>query len=106
MNRSTGRSDHKRRVGHADSQRLSPALAEVFGDNAGLSRERAGEVAEHFKRALGLPPEAITYEWAGDAQPIASNETEEGRAQNRRVAIYDSRSAPTREGGGQCRERP
>jgi flagellar motor protein MotB len=74
-------------VGHADSQRLSAPLARVFGDNAGLSRERAGEVAEYFKKALGLPPEAITYEWAGDTQPIASNLTEEGRALNRRVEV-------------------
>jgi len=74
-------------VGHADSQRLSDPLARVFGDNAGLSRERAGEVAEHFKTKLRLPPEAITYEWAGDTRPIASNQTEEGRALNRRVEV-------------------
>jgi flagellar motor protein MotB len=74
-------------VGHADSQPLSDALERVFGDNAGLSRERAGEVAEHFKAALGLPPEAITYEWAGDTRPIASNASEEGRAVNRRVEV-------------------
>ena len=85
-------------VGHADSQPLSDSLARVFGDNAGLSRERAGEVAEYFKKALGLPPEAITYEWVGDTQPLASNVTEEGRAQNRRVEVevwYDEvRDAP------------
>ncbi|MGB5131585.1 MAG: OmpA family protein [Steroidobacteraceae bacterium] len=74
-------------VGHADSQPLSDSLARVFEDNAGLSRERAGEVAEHLKAALGLPPEAIAYEWAGDTQPIASNATEQGRAQNRRVEV-------------------
>src|SRR5262245_23255400 len=74
-------------VGHADSQRLSGPLARTFGDNMGLSRERAGEVAEYFKKTLGLPPEAITYEWAGDTQPIASNETEEGRALYRRVEV-------------------
>lgn len=74
-------------VGHADSQPLSDALVRVFGDNAGLSRERAGEVAEYFKTALGLPPEAITYEWVGDTQPIASNATPEARALNRRVEV-------------------
>ena len=74
-------------VGHADTQPLSDALARVYGDNLGLSRERAGEVAEYFKSALGLPPEAITYEWAGDTQPVASNLTEEGRALNRRVEV-------------------
>ena len=74
-------------VGHADSQPLSPALAAVFGDNEGLSRERAGEVAEFLQNALGLPPESISYEWAGDAKPIASNATPEGRAENRRVEV-------------------
>ncbi len=67
-------------VGHADTQPLSPTLAAVFGDNEGLSRERAGEVAEFLKRALSLPPEAISYEWAGDARPIATNATRGGQS--------------------------
>jgi flagellar motor protein MotB len=74
-------------VGHADDQPLSDALTGVYGDNAGLSRERAGEVAEFLQRALVLPPEAISFEWAGDTQPIASNATPEGRATNRRVEV-------------------
>ena len=83
-------------VGHADNQRLSPALASTFGDNAGLSRERAGEVAEFLKRALQLKPEGVAYEWAGDTHPIASNDTAEGRALNRRVEVevwYDQPKA-------------
>ncbi len=85
-------------VGHADTQPLSPALAAVFGDNEGLSRERAGEVAELLKETLALPAEAIAYEWAGDQQPVASNETEAGRAQNRRVEVevwYDEAAQGT-----------
>jgi uncharacterized repeat protein (TIGR01451 family) len=74
-------------VGHADTQPLSGSLAGVYGDNTGLSRERAGEVAEFLQGALLLPPEAISFEWAGDRQPIASNATEEGRALNRRVEV-------------------
>ncbi|HUQ52734.1 MAG TPA: OmpA family protein, partial [Gammaproteobacteria bacterium] len=74
-------------VGHADAQPLSPALAAVFGDNEGLSRERAGEVAELLQRTLGLPAEGISYEWAGDTKPVASNASEAGRAQNRRVEV-------------------
>ncbi len=74
-------------VGHADDQPLSSALAGVFGDNAGLSRERAGEAAEFLQAALGLPPESISFEWAGDRQPIDSNATAEGRARNRRVEV-------------------
>jgi flagellar motor protein MotB len=83
-------------VGHADNQPLSPKLEEIYGDNAGLSRERAGQVAEHFQLALALPPEAVSYEWAGDTQPVASNDTADGRAQNRRVEVevwYDEIAA-------------
>jgi flagellar motor protein MotB len=74
-------------VGHADDQPLSPALARIYGDNAGLSRERAGEVAEFFQVALGLPAESVSYEWAGDTRPVASNATAAGRALNRRVEV-------------------
>lgn len=83
-------------VGHADDQALSPRLARLFGDNEGLSRERAGEVAEFLQRALGLPPESISFAWAADAKPIAPNTTPEGRAANRRVEVevwYDERRA-------------
>jgi len=74
-------------LGHADNRPLSYELEQIYGDNAGLSRERAGKVAEHFQTALALPPEAISYEWAGDTTPVASNLSEEGRALNRRVEV-------------------
>jgi flagellar motor protein MotB len=74
-------------VGHADSLPLRGDLIEQFGDNVGLSRERAGTVAEYCQGALNLPPEAISYEGRGDSQPVASNATEEGRQLNRRVEV-------------------
>ncbi len=80
-------------IGHADDRPLSPRLQAIYGDNLGLSRERAGEVAEYFQTALDLPPEAISYAWEGDEQPVASNQTPEGRAMNRRVEVeiwYDA----------------
>ena len=85
-------------VGHTDDQPLSPALARVYGNNEGLSEERAGRVAEFMQSALMLPPEAISFEWAGDSHPIASNATEAGRAQNRRVEVeiwYDQTEGKT-----------
>ena len=74
-------------IGHADNQPLSPPLVAIYGDNFGLSRERAGQVAEHFQTALALPPEAVSYDWAGDTRPVASNQNEAGRALNRRVEV-------------------
>src|SRR5690606_28591023 len=70
-----------------DDRPLSPALAARYGDNDTLSRERARAVAELFQEALDLPPEAISYEWAGESRPIASNASEAGRARNRRVEV-------------------
>ena len=85
-------------VGHADSLPLSAALQTLYDDNIDLSRERAGTTAEYCQRALDLPAEAISYEGAGDSDPIGSNATEAGRALNRRVEVevwYDEISEKT-----------
>ncbi len=74
-------------VGHSDNVQLHGALKEKYGDNNGLSRERAGTAAEFFQRALNLPPESISYEGMGESKPIASNATTAGKAQNRRVEV-------------------
>src|SRR5512145_615035 len=74
-------------VGHADTLPLRGELINIYGDNIGLSRERAGTVAEYCQRALNLPPEGISYEGLGDSRPVDSNATEEGRQRNRRVEV-------------------
>lgn len=55
---------------------------------AALSQARAHAVAELFA-AHGVPMQDIEYQGAGDAQPIASNATAQGRADNARVQIVD-----------------
>ena len=83
-------------IGHTDSLPLKRDLIEQYSDNVGLSRERAGTVAEYCQRALDLPPEAISYEGLGDSRPVADNATEKGRQLNRRVEVqvwYDEISA-------------
>jgi len=85
-------------IGHADSLPLSEELALQYGDNVGLSRERAGTTAEYCQKALNLPPEAISYEGLGDSQPVADNSTDKGRQLNRRVEVqvwYDEVSETT-----------
>ena len=66
-------------IGHTDSS----------GDpryNLWLSRERAKIVAEHLI-STGLNEDQVRYIGRGDKEPIASNDTREGRMQNRRVDI-------------------
>jgi len=74
-------------IGYTDDVKLSGQLKEKYGDNLGLSRERAGTTAEFFQRALHLPPEAISFDGMGENKPIASNKTEAGRTKNRRVEV-------------------
>jgi flagellar motor protein MotB len=74
-------------VGHTDNVPLRGEALARYGDNAGLARERAGVAAEFFQKALQLPPESVTYEGRGESQPVASNTTAAGRAQNRRMEV-------------------
>ena len=68
-------------VGHADED-INPQEA------AELSEKRAETVAKVFA-ANGVNPDNIFFQGAGDALPVASNATEEGRADNRRIQIVD-----------------
>ena len=54
--------------------------------NLGLSERRAVAVKAYLV-SRGLSATALTAKGYGKAKPIASNETAEGRAQNRRVAF-------------------
>ena len=78
-------------VGHTDAQRLAPATARRYDDNQGLSRARAAAVAAIFLSTL--PPErrpareAVQLIGRGDAEPLADNRSEAGKALNRRVEV-------------------
>ncbi|WP_319409577.1 OmpA family protein [uncultured Desulfosarcina sp.] len=74
-------------IGHTDTLPLTDELVRRYGDNVGLSQARAATTAEYCQRALGLPPEAISYEGMGDTQPVADNLTDAGRQHNRRVEV-------------------
>ena len=71
-------------VGHTDSQ----------GDDAynmALSQRRANS-ASAYLQSQGVPASRISTAGRGESEPVASNDTEAGKAQNRRVevAIYAS----------------
>ena len=52
--------------------------------NLTLSQKRADAVGDYLK-AQGIMPGRLTIKWYGEMQPKVANETEEGRAENRRV---------------------
>jgi OmpA-OmpF porin, OOP family len=52
--------------------------------NQALSEKRAQAVADYLVKA-GLPADRFTAVGYGSAQPVASNDTDEGKAQNRRI---------------------
>ena len=56
--------------------------------NADLSERRARTVAAYMEKR-GIPRESLYFQGAGEAYPVADNNTEEGRAQNRRVEIVE-----------------
>jgi len=74
-------------VGHSDNLPVSKKWRKQFSDNWDLSSRRAGEVARYLTWGLGFPRENITVAGRADVEPVASNETKEGRARNRRIEL-------------------
>ncbi|MDO5383009.1 MAG: flagellar motor protein MotB [Eubacteriales bacterium] len=70
--------------GHTDSNPINTAK---FPNNMMLSLYRAYSVFDYFVNSKGFSEQSMTSSGRGDAVPIASNSTAEGRAQNRRVEI-------------------
>ena len=56
-------------------------------DNWDLSVKRATSVVRILQKQYGLDPAHITAAGRGEFQPVAGNDTEEGRAANRRTRI-------------------
>ena len=52
-----------------------------------LSKAKANRVALAMQKILGLPASAIESEGRGASHPVASNETAQGRALNRRIEV-------------------
>jgi chemotaxis protein MotB len=51
-----------------------------------LSQKRADNVMQ-FMISRGVKPSLLSARGFGEAEPVASNDTSEGRAQNRRVEL-------------------
>ncbi|PKN13136.1 MAG: hypothetical protein CVU69_03825 [Deltaproteobacteria bacterium HGW-Deltaproteobacteria-4] len=74
-------------TGHTNSTRIAPRSRHIMADNYELSKARAKSVVDYLQAGLNLLPEQVTIAGKGPDEPIASNETAEGRALNRRVEL-------------------
>jgi len=83
-----GVADKQIRVeGHTDNVPISPRLRSTYPSNWELSAARALNVVHFLEKDVGIPPERLFAAAFGEHQPIASNESGTGRAQNRRIQI-------------------
>lgn len=67
-------------IGHTDDQGAADY-------NLALSQRRAASVVAALTRDYGIAPDRLTASGAGLTQPVASNDTAEGQAKNRRVEL-------------------
>ena len=72
-----------------------PIRSRRFSSNWALSSARAVAVLE-LMQLTGVSPERMVPEGYGEHQPVASNDTAEGRAINRRVVIAMSKYPPAK----------
>lgn len=75
---------HIRIEGHTDNVPIHTAR---FDSNWELSTARATEMIKLFIAQFGIAPNRLSASGYGEYYPIASNDTPEGRAQNRRVDL-------------------
>jgi len=72
--------------GFTDNVPVSKKLAQQFPSNWDLAAARATSVVRLLEEN-GVPQERLVAVSLGENQPIASNDTPQGRAQNRRIEI-------------------
>src|SRR5277367_2174309 len=79
--------------GYTDNLPILAPLAERFPNNWSLSAARAISVVTYLN-GQGIDPNQLSAVAFGQYHPVASNDTPEGRAQNRRINIAIQDEAP------------
>lgn len=72
--------------GHTDNVPIGATLAEKFPTNWELSTARATTVARYLQEK-GVSPAVLNAAGYSEYKPVESNETDEGKAKNRRIEI-------------------
>ncbi len=73
-------------VGHTDNVPLAKALQDTFPTNWELSVARATNVVRYLQE-VGIAPDHMVAAGRGEYDPVAPNDTAEGRQKNRRIEI-------------------
>jgi chemotaxis protein MotB len=73
--------------GHTDNVSVGAALKSRFPSNWELSTARSTAVVRFLQDEAGLEPERLSATGYSYYRPVASNDTEEERSQNRRIEI-------------------
>jgi len=73
-------------VGHTDNVPVAKSLQTTFPSNWELSVARATNVVRYLQE-VGVPPERMVPTGRAEYDPIAPNDTPEGRQKNRRIEI-------------------
>ncbi|HEX6725810.1 MAG TPA: OmpA family protein [Nitrospira sp.] len=73
--------------GHTDNVPISAKLQSRYKTNWELSTARATAVIRYLIDQGGVDPRHLSAVGYADTQPVASNDTEEGRSANRRIEI-------------------
>src|SRR5215470_15389627 len=74
-------------IGYTDGAPLTGLDESTYGNHLSLSKATANRVALAMQGILGLPASAIESDGRGTSHPLASSETAQGRALNRRVEV-------------------
>jgi len=73
-------------VGHTDNVPVAKSLQATFPTNWDLSVARAANVVRYLQE-VGVPPERMVASGRAEYDPVAPNDTPEGRQKNRRIEI-------------------
>src|SRR5262249_20468982 len=74
-------------IGYTNDTALTARDESIYGNQLALSKARAKRVAVEMQQTLGLPASAIESDGRGSSHPVASNDTSQGRALNRRIEV-------------------
>ncbi len=74
-------------VGHTDNLPIRGRTAEGFTDNWSLSAGRAVAAVRFLSESAGVDPTRLSAVGCGEFRPLAPNDSAEGRARNRRIAV-------------------